>query len=235
QVDDVLDFEERMSQGSYFHEVVHQHLVGIPAEILQGRIQDEAVAGWFATYLQTGLENVPERRYPEKTLTVPMGDYGLLAKIDLLAIGEKIQIIDWKTSRRVPKQTWLAGRLQTRVYRYVVVRGASHLHAGDIDPAQIEMVYWYADQNGETVRIPYSQEQYEADEQFLTELIAEIDARAGFPLTEDESRCKFCTYRSLCDRGQQAGSLAEWDAGDIDEVDIDDFEIDIDQIAEIAF
>lgn len=236
QVDDVLDFEERMAQGSYFHELVHQHLVGIPAEILQRRIQDEAVAGWFTTYLFTGLEGVPKRRYPEKTLTVPMGNYGLLAKIDLLAIGETTQIIDWKTSRHVPKQAWLAGRLQTRVYRYVVARGASHLQAGQaIDPAQIEMVYWYADQNGESVHIPYSQEQFEADEQFLTGLIAEIDAREDFPLTEDESRCKFCTYRSLCDRGRQAGSLAEWDAGDVDELDLDVLEIDIDQIAEIAF
>lgn len=236
QVDDVLDFEARMEQGAYFHQVVHQHLVGIPAAVLQARIQNAEVAAWFESYLANGLEAVPERRYPEKTLTVPLGDYGLLAKIDLLAIGETVQIIDWKTSRRVPKQGWLRGRLQTKVYRYVVARGAAYLNNGKpIAPEQIEMVYWYADAGGETVRIPYSQEHFETDEAYLLALIDEIDTRPDFPLADDETRCKFCTYRGLCDRGRVAGSLDEWEAVDFDAPDLGDLEIDIDQIAEIAF
>ncbi len=236
EVDDMLEFERRMEQGSRFHQLLQQHLIGIPADLLQSRIQDAEVAEWFATYLKNGLDGVPENHYPEKTLTIPIGDYGLLAKIDLLAIGEKIQIIDWKTSRHIPKGNTLENRLQTRVYRYVVAKGASYLNGGKaIAPEQIEMIYWYAAHNGETRRFPYSQAQFEADEAYLQQLIADIDKSQGFPLTDDERRCKFCTYRSLCDRGRKAGSLdqLEFDYDDI--IEEDDFQIDFDQIAEIEF
>jgi hypothetical protein len=66
-------------------------------------------------------------------------------------------------------------------------------------------------------------------------LIDDIDKSQGFPLTLEERRCKFCTYRSLCDRGREAGSLEDWDAADYDSPDYIDFEIDFDQIAEIEF
>lgn len=235
EVDDMLEFERRMEQGSRFHQLLHQHLIGIPAELLQSRIQDSELVDWFAIYLKNGLDAVPENRYPEKTLTIPIADYGLLAKIDLLAIGEKTQIIDWKTSR-FPKGNALENRLQTRVYRYVVARGASYLNgAKPIAPEQIEMLYWYSAHDGETRRFPYSQAQFEADEAYLLQLIADIDNSQGFPLTEDDRRCKFCTYRSLCDRGRVAGSLDDWDNADYEETDVDDFEIDFDQIAEIEF
>lgn len=236
EVDDLLEFERRMEQGQRFHQVVHQHLIGIPADLLQSRITDSEVAEWFTTYLKSGLDGVPENRYPEKTLTIPIGDSGLLAKIDLLATGDSIQIIDWKTSRHIPKDVSLENRLQTRVYRYVVAKGAGYLNGGKpIDPEQIEMIYWYPAHYGETRRFAYSQAQFEADEAYLLQVIDDIDRTAGFSLTEDERRCKFCTYRSLCDRGRVAGSLDEWGSADYDSGDMDDFEIDFDQIAEIEF
>ena len=47
-----------------------------------------------------------------------------------------------------------------------------------------------------------------------------------------KARCRFCTYRSLCERGR-AGPL---DLLDIeDELEDEDFELDFDQIAEIEF
>lgn len=236
QVDDMLEFERRMEQGQQFHQLVHQHLIGIPSDLLQMRIQDSEVADWFSTFLSNGLDGVPQRRFAEKTLTIPIEDYGLLAKIDLLAIGDTVQIIDWKTSRFIPKPNILERRLQTVVYRYVVAKGAAYLNDGKaIASEQIELVYWYAAHHGETQRLAYSQAQLEADEQYLLQLIEDIDHSQGFPLTTDERKCRFCTYRSLCDRGREAGSLDEWDSGDYDDMDLDDFEIEFEQIAEIAF
>jgi hypothetical protein len=67
-------------------------------------------------------------------------------------------------------------------------------------------------------------------------LVNEIENldEGDFYLTPDESRCKYCTYRSLCDRGIGAGSLDQDDL--YQESDgVDEFELDFDQIAEIEF
>lgn len=236
EVDDLLAFEQRMEQGAYFHHLIHQHLAGIPADVLRQRIEDADVRRWFEAYLRSGLESVPDERRPEMTLMVPLGDHLLLAKFDLLAVqpGQRALIIDWKTARQIPAEETLLRRLQTVVYRYVLARGGDHLNGGQpIPPEQIEMVYWYADHDGATRRLPYDAAQFAADEAYLLELVREIDRRADFPLTPDERRCRFCVYRSLCDRGTQAGSLAEWD--DFDDANLTEFAIDFEQIAEIEF
>ena len=59
--------------------------------------------------------------------------------------------------------------------------------------------------------------------------------RPDFPLTTDERRCRYCVYRSLNNRGEQAGSLADWDENVNTNIEESDFTIDIDQIAEIEF
>src|SRR5690606_24429687 len=61
EVDDMLEFEARMAQGQTFHQLIHQHQIGIPAEVLQARIQDNEVSEWFQTYLKNGLEGIPEK------------------------------------------------------------------------------------------------------------------------------------------------------------------------------
>ncbi|MAU10071.1 MAG: hypothetical protein CL607_09640 [Anaerolineaceae bacterium] len=236
EVDDLLEFERRMAQGERFHHLLHQHAVGLPADVLQAGISDDEVRGWFDTYLANGLNGVPERRYPEYSLTVPLGDYRLLAKFDLLALGDdKALIIDWKTSRHVPRRDRLQARLQTVVYRYVLAKGGTALNGGNpIPPEQIEMRYWYADHDGQEVAFNYDAAQFKADADYLEGLVREIEDRERFPLTDDMARCAYCTYRSLCERGKYAGSLDEWEQ--IDEpTDLDDLDFDFDQIAEIAF
>ena len=237
EVDDMLEFEQRQEQGQTLHQLIHQHLVGIPEAKLRPRIDDPDVQRWFDAYLQSGLDGVPEARYPERTLTIPLGDYLLLAKFDLVAVepGDRALIIDWKTSRRLPQAEWLQKRMQTRVYRTVLAAGGDHLNNGQpIPPEQITMVYWFAEHDGATRRLDYDRAQFEADHADLTGLLREIAMRKDFPLTPDESRCRFCNFRSLCDRGETAGPLDDWDA-DLEAADLDDLEIDFDQIAEIAF
>ena len=236
-VDDMLEFEMLAGQGERFHHLVHQHLIGLPPELLLRYIDDENVRRWFETYLQNGLTNVPEQRYPETTLTVMLGDTLLLAKFDLLAVepGQQALIVDWKTSRRLPQRDLMARKLQTIVYRYVLAAGGESYNGGRaIPPEQIEMTYWYADHAGERIQFTYDARQFAADEAYLMGLVREIDTRRTFPLTTDERHCRFCVYRSLCDRGKTAGALAEWDK-DFDTGDLSDFTIDLDQIAEIAF
>jgi hypothetical protein len=47
-------------------------------------------------------------------------------------------------------------------------------------------------------------------------------------------RCAYCVYRSLCDRGVKAGELGDFEEG-LEEGESFDFELDFEQIAEIAF
>lgn len=242
EVDDLLAFEERMRQGERFHHLIHQHQVGIPAELLMRHISDPELRTWFNAYQARALADLPPQRYPEITLTVRLGDYLLLARYDLLAItpGGPAVIMDWKTSRYVPRTEKLAQHMQTRVYRYVLAAGGAHLNDGQpIPPEQISLVYWYAAFEGETQRFPYSEAQFAADEADLLALMTEINTAQSFPLTEETHRCRYCIYRSLCDRGREAGSLAAWEAdteaADLEDATLEQFRVDLDQIGEIAF
>jgi predicted RecB family nuclease len=143
--------------------------------------------------------------------------------------------VDWKTGQHLPRAQALAKRLQTIVYRYVLARGGAVWNGNQpLVPEQIEMVYWYAEHDGEERRFGYDAAQFAADEAYLLGLVEEIQSRAEFPLTADEKRCRFCVYRSLCERGREAGALAEWDAG-YEADDSGDFDLDLDQIAEIEY
>lgn len=234
EVDDMLEFERKMEQGQHFHHLVHQHLIGIPEALLTKRLDDPDVLRWFQTYLKNGLDELPPRRYPEFTLSLRLGDFALMAKFDVLAFGESVMIMDWKTGRRLPRHEHLAHRMQTIVYRYVLAKAGGHLNGGTaIDPAQIEMVYWYAEHDGATRRFPYSAQQLADDEATLLRLFQEIQNVVDFPLTEEKRHCTFCSYRSLCDRGIVPGSLDEWDEDEGADEHL--FEVEFDQIGEIEF
>ena len=98
------------------------------------------------------------------------------------------------------------------------------------------MIYWFADQPLEPQIFTYTTEQLQADEAYLMGLLGKIKTlgETSFQLTADEAQCKYCIYRSLCDRGIAAGDIDE--AGIFEpEQDAEGFELDFDQIAEIEF
>src|SRR5262245_21651070 len=149
EAEPALEHERHMKQGERFHHLLHQHLLGVPAEKLAQHVDDPAIRGWWQTYLDWGLKDVPSERRPETTLFAPLGGYRLLAKYDLLAVepGKQALILDWKTSPTVPKREWLQSRLQTIVYRYVLALAWAEVNPGQtLAPEkaaeQIEMAYW---------------------------------------------------------------------------------------------
>jgi len=219
----VLELERYMQQGARFHRMVQQHLLGLPAERLTPLAQDDNLSRWWENYVNfsqggglQALAGAEARYYPEITLTAPLGSYRLLAKLDLLAVNPqgRALILDWKTSRKHPRRQWLAERLQTRVYPYLLVQAGAFLNKGTpFQPEQVEMVYWFAGYPDQPVRFPYAASAFQADREYLAEIVATID-RLGeddFPLTTDTRRCEYCVYRSLCERGGKAGSLDELD------------------------
>lgn len=236
EVDDMTAFERHLEQGEQFHRLVQQSLLGLAPETLRARIADEEVARWYDAWLANGLAGVPAQRHAELTLTAHVGGRLLLAKMDLVAVapGGRALILDWKTGRHLPRRDSQAQRMQTRVYRYALARSGARLNGGQaIAPDRIEMRYWYAQHEGRALSFPYDETQFRADGQLLKRLAREIDGRAEFLLTDDERRCRFCVYRSLCGRGETPGSLAEWE-GDED-MALPTGPLDIDALDEIAF
>jgi CRISPR/Cas system-associated exonuclease Cas4 (RecB family) len=249
-------------QGELFHRLVHQHQLGIPAERLTRIAEagdrqrgDGRLSLWWDNYLaldhvpltgQAGPAGLPGQRYSEVTLSAPVGGYRLLAKYDLVALnpGARAVIVDWKTSRARPGRPWLAARLQTRVYRYVLVEAGAALNEGQPwRPDQVEMIYWFANHPDQPERLHYSEREYLADREYLSALIAEIShaSEDGFFLTDDSRRCRFCPYRSLCDRGVEAGRVepnadSPEEAGEVDEATPSwEAGFDFEQVAEIAY
>lgn len=235
-----LQYERRMRQGARFHKLVQQHLLGLPAKTLAASLGDDPeLAAWWQTFRQTGLAGLPSQRHCEIALQTHLAGRRLIAKYDLLALDADGQavIVDWKTGGRVPSRGMLERRMQTILYRYVLAKAGAHLYGGAIPPQRIRMIYCFVAAGGERLRLDYSPQQFDADEAFLLQTLAQIDGADGFALTDNEARCRFCTYRSLCERGE-AGPLDFYDALDeADELEEPeaDFALDFDQIAEIEF
>jgi hypothetical protein len=185
---------------------------------------------------------LPLTRYAETTVSAAVGGWRLVAKYDLVAIapGERAVIVDWKTYRTRPTRPMLAGRLQTRVYPYLLVRARHELGEGhSLHPCSVEMVYWFANFASQPERFPYDQARFKADEVYLLSLISEItdldDDR--FAKTEREAECSFCAYAQLCQRGPgvpTADALFPDDAFREDDLD-GAFFLDFEQIAEVEY
>ncbi len=255
ETEPVLESERRMLAGQAFHRLVQQQLLGVPVERLSQMAASFSFAGgdlprWWANYLSSapralGLDHLPDPAVQlevETTLTTTLSEYRVLAKYDAIlrladSSGVKFSIVDWKTSRKRPRRAWLAGRLQTRLYPSTLVAAGIFLNDKQpIDPAQVEMIYWFAENPDDPERFAYSESQYNQDREYLTGLMIEIErlGESEFALTDQVERCEFCTYRSLCERGVKAGRLDQMpdESSGVGEAE---FNLDFDQIAEVEF
>ncbi len=233
ETEPIMKNERRQLEGQLFHRMVQQHLVGLPAEKLSRLANTTDLSRWWDNYLQYEFGFAGYSLNTELTLAAPVGTCRLVAKYDLVAIkpGEQAIIYDWKTYHKRPRDEWMAARLQTRVYRTMLVQAGAHLYNGlPIQHEQIEMIYWYADYPSEPARFTYTSAQFKRDWDFLTGLISEIGNHRHFPLTDDEKKCAYCPYRSYCNRGGKAGMMDE-----MSETELTTTDINYEQIAEIEF
>jgi CRISPR/Cas system-associated exonuclease Cas4 (RecB family) len=251
----IAEWEARAQLGSAFHRLVHQHTVGIPAEALATTIEAEDLRRWWQAYLSTpppdlltasnadadgpcADANSPRVvRLSEIRLSTPLAGYRLVARYDLLSIapGQRAVIVDWKTNEKRPRRAWLEERWQTRVYRYVLVKAGAQFGEGQPwAPGQVELIYWFSNFPAQAERFPYDDGQYTEDEWALQAAIAEIAAvnETEWRLTDDLKRCRYCTYRTFCDRAKVDAEEGGWERGENE--DLTDW-IDLEQIAEIEF
>ncbi len=231
EAEPALENEKHQQEGETFHRLAQQYLIGIPPEKITPLANTPNLARWWEHFSQAFPD--PGRfsaLRPEITLSAPLGPFRLLAKYDLIARQDQsLMIYDWKTYRRRPRNEWLAARLQTRVYRALLVRAGAHLPGAPITPNQVTMTYWFADFPAEPAVFRYDEGQYRRDWAALEALAAEIAAARGFPMTDDEQKCAYCPYRSYCNRGIRAGQSEDMEA----ELELTD--ITLEQVQEIAF
>ena len=241
-VDDAVDFEQRGQTGARFHRLLQQYLLGLPED----RLGDLAAAdpakeviGWWQDF----LDNVPPwlsgRQFVETTLSTTLAGHRLVAKYDLILVQEdgQMAIFDWKTSRKRPRKDWLMERVQTRLYRLILTQAGSNITGqNSIAPETVTMNYWFAPQPAILVSLPYAQNTYEKDRLFFSGLIDEIINREedDFLKTYNVDKCRYCVYRSHCDRGIGAGDLAAFEDFQTEPEDFDE-DIKFADIPEIEF
>jgi len=239
EAEPALDHEQHLEKGAEFHQLVHQYELGVDPEKLSAAIGDFDLRSWWTNFLQKGPRDLPDLHCSEIVLSAPVEGYRLLAKYDLLAVdpGKSGVIVDWKTYHRRPSHQWLEGRLQTRVYPYLLVRAGSHLNGGvPFEPDQVGMIYWFTNFPDEPESFTYDTESCREDGEYLGRLVEEITrlSDSDFLATEDRRPCRFCRYRSLCQRGAQAGDFLE--AGEEGETEEDlGISLDFEQVAEIEY
>jgi RecB family exonuclease len=245
QTEPAHEHEHYLQQGAAFHRYAQQFFLGIPAERLAATIKDPQLMDWWANFSQLAGELKEHqlvdgwKLLPETSISATLAGVRMVAKYDLVAATPqgRLLIYDWKTSHAQPRRQWLDKRLQTRVYPYLLTRVGQHLNDHQpVQPEQVEMVYWFTNHPAQSVNFPYSTAAYQEDEAYLRGMIETIlrSDESEFHLTADESRCAFCTYRSLCDRGISAGSLSDLQR-EFEDEDEDEINLDFEQIAEIEF
>jgi CRISPR/Cas system-associated exonuclease Cas4 (RecB family) len=231
----VIENEHRQIEGQIFHRMIQQNLLGLPRDSLLRLANTPNLVRWWDNFNTTDFGFIDYAQYAEISLSCPVGDHRLLAKYDLIAVkpGEKALIVDWKTYAKRPHDEWMAVRWQTRVYPALLVMAGAHLNNNlPLEPEKIEMIYWYADYPSNPTRFSYDKKQFKRDWSAIEKIVSEISDEHTFALTEDLNTCRFCTYRSYCERGTQAGNIDEAEA----ESESDpSFDVNFEQIGEIEF
>jgi hypothetical protein len=242
-VDDALDFERRSLAGARFHRLVQQYLIGVPENVLTpfaGADQEIAVRTWWDNFLSHIPPLLDGEKHAEIVLSTSLNGHRLIAKYDLLLVEKgtsTLTIFDWKTSPNKPREKTLLERIQTRLYRFILAQaGAALLDEKEITPDQLTMVYWYAQFPDAPFKLPYNTTTFKEDQDYFSDLIEDILSRSeqSFFKTSNVNRCRYCIYRSHCDRGVQAGEIddfEDWDA----ETETLEPTTDFESIEEIAF
>jgi hypothetical protein len=99
------------------------------------------------------------------------------------------------------------------------------------------MIYWFAEHPAQPEILTYDAAQHSVDAAYLADLVTSIasyekENEGDWPLTTEKARCRFCNYRSLCDRGVVPGPLDDFDADQALEISL---ELDFDDIEEIEY
>jgi hypothetical protein len=164
---------EAAERGRQFHQVVARHLTGVPRAEQMAEGDMEA---WWKGFRRFEATLPAGRRFPEMTLTVPLGRHFITGRFDLLiaAPTPKLHIFDWKTERRPRSPAELRDDWQTRFYWALAAAGSTALEH-PVTPDQIALTYWFAAAPEATVTFPYSAAVHQRNWEELTRIVDALD------------------------------------------------------------
>jgi RecB family exonuclease len=234
----VLEFEHHLQLGNQFHQLAQRYLNGIPEKVLGDSITDSDLAEWFQNFLAFYASLELAQTYTEFPVHFFIKGFEVKAVFDLLAVDRDgiLNIFDWKTSLRLPRKDSLTSRMQTILYPLAVVEACADMIPDfKLTPGAVRMTYLYvAHKNQNVFQFDYSADQYDVGKGNIEGLIAEIkDKEPGsFACTSNKRLCKYCVYRSLCERGTSAGEFENFEEEDLEDLIA---RVDFDAQDEIAF
>ncbi len=129
----------------------------------------------------------------EEFFRVPVGDFFLTGRIDRIdiipATTDKVEIIDYKTGKFMPKQEDIDNDLQMSVYALAATKKFPRLY-----PEKISVYFFQHGQKLTTKRTP---RELRAIEEDLINKVAVISSDSEFSAKESQF-CKFCDYLLIC-------------------------------------
>lgn len=205
--------EQARTRGERFHQLLHRHFLGLP--ITEDMVEGKTTRRWWQTFKRQGPPLPKGERFPEMSLTVPVGRHLLTGRFDLLIQdAQNTHIYDWKTDARPRSEAELKIDLQTRLYLALVVEGSAAL-AHAVDPEHLSLTYWYVNAPDQAVTIQYSAQAHEMNWAELTAIVEAIDRQLTtldiMPLTDDLAECARCAYQIYCGRLVNTMNLDEWE------------------------
>lgn len=209
----VLEMEHRMEMGQCFHSLVNQFLSGVDADLIDRSIPGEPLKTWFQNFLDFFRQFSRFKNLSEHTFFIPFEGFQCIAVFDLIIFKEnnEILIVDWKTTLRDPDRARYEIRMQTTLYPFLLYECMCDMESmKNLQPDNISMQYWFPANPGVEIIFPYSHEKRTQNREKLIKLIQAINALdlGKFEKTNFTNRCEYCQYRSLCERGEQAGGFS---------------------------
>ena len=217
EIEPPLVMEKQVENGSRFHQMVHQFLIGFPSAIIRQHVQDEPIlVKWWDNFERCALiKRLGKNRLVEHMLALTVADFRVVAVYDLIAwdTPDVITIIDWKTAQHRPKRRSMLARVQTGLYPYIVKRSFHHISGMSETQPEIVFTYWYSEFPTLPETISYTAQMDQSFDEQLHNLISKIASldHDGFDMTENIRHCLYCRYRSYCNRGSTAGDLNAMD------------------------
>ncbi len=216
-------------RGEQFHALMERHFLGMPVELDERA--DQRLAGWWQTFQQKPPKLPAGQRFPEVSLSVPVGGidgaggHFLFGRFDLLILNDNAaHIFDWKTERNPRSEAELREEWQTKLYLALATEGSGAL-GYTYRPDQVAITYWFAEAPEKSVTLRYDAAQHARNWATIKATTERIDRRmvapdAIWPLTENWEHCKTCAYRNFCGRDVES---AEIDIDTLEAATEDDF------------
>jgi hypothetical protein len=218
ETDQYVEQRRRTQKGLDFHHLMEKVATDVPTADISKLEMDPVMRQWWDNFVTAAPLDIQNATfYPEITLSVVLGGYLFIAKCDLIAVlpDGRIQIWDWKTAAKLPRRDQMGKHTQTRLYQLLATLVGQSLTDGKlVTPEQVEMIYWFPNFPERSMRFAYNAQDLARDDAYFRRLAAEISAVSSpddFFKSADLKACKYCQFRSYCDRGTTGGSLDDFD------------------------